>query len=78
MDGGCHDHSLEEPVVLDRFLAIHSFDGAHDRLQHAADFYDAGKYYPLSYLIGRAGQVEERWSGRPNENWLDDAIRAAL
>jgi thiol-disulfide isomerase/thioredoxin len=70
--------SLEEPAVLDRFLASHSFDGTHGRLQRAADFYDAGKYYPLSYLIGRQGQIEERWSGRPNEKWLDDAIRAAL
>jgi thiol-disulfide isomerase/thioredoxin len=70
--------SLEEAAVLDRFLASHSFDGTHGRLQRAADFYDAGKYYPLSYLIGRQGQVEERWSGRPNEKWLDDAIRAAL
>jgi thiol-disulfide isomerase/thioredoxin len=70
--------SLEEAAVLDRFLASHSFDGTHGRLQRAADFYDAGKYYPLSYLIGREGQVEERWSGRPNEKWLDDAIRAAL
>jgi thiol-disulfide isomerase/thioredoxin len=70
--------SLEEPAVLERFLASHSFDGTHGRLQRAADFYDAGKYYPLSYLIGRKGQVEERWSGRPNEKWLDDAIRAAL
>jgi thiol-disulfide isomerase/thioredoxin len=70
--------SLEEAAVLDRFLASHSYDGTHGRLQRAADFYDAGKYYPLSYLIGRQGQVEERWSGRPNEKWLDDAIRAAL
>jgi thiol-disulfide isomerase/thioredoxin len=70
--------SLEEPAVLDRFLAQNSFDGTHGRLQRAADFYDAGKYYPLSYLIGRGGQVEERWSGRPNEKWLDAAIRAAL
>jgi thiol-disulfide isomerase/thioredoxin len=70
--------SLEEPAVLDRFLASQSFDGTHGRLQRAADFYDAGKYYPLSYLIDRKGQVEERWSGRPNEKWLDDAIRSAL
>jgi thiol-disulfide isomerase/thioredoxin len=70
--------SLEEPEVLDRFLAKNDFDGTQGRLHSAADFYDAGKYYPLSYLIGREGQVEERWSGRPNEKWLDDAIRAAL
>jgi cytochrome c biogenesis protein CcmG, thiol:disulfide interchange protein DsbE len=70
--------SLEDQPVLDRFLAVNRFDGTHGRLQRAADFYDAGKYYPLSYLIGRGGQVEERWSGRPNEKWLDTAIRAAL
>jgi thiol-disulfide isomerase/thioredoxin len=70
--------SLEERDVLDRFLASHSFDGTHGRLQRAADFYDAGKYYPLSYLIGRQGQVEERWSGRPNERWLAEAIRKVL
>lgn len=70
--------SLEEPDVLERFLAQNTFDGTQGRLHRAADFYDAGKYYPLSYLIGRGGQVEERWSGRPNEKWLDDAIRAAL
>jgi cytochrome c biogenesis protein CcmG/thiol:disulfide interchange protein DsbE len=70
--------SLEEQDVLDRFLANNRFDGTHGRLQQAADFYDAGKFYPLSYLIGRDGKVEERWSGRPNERWLDEAIRAAL
>jgi cytochrome c biogenesis protein CcmG, thiol:disulfide interchange protein DsbE len=70
--------SLEEAEVLDRFLSANHFDGTHGRLQRAADFYDAGKYYPLSYLIGRQGQVEERWSGRPNEKWLDAAIRASL
>jgi cytochrome c biogenesis protein CcmG, thiol:disulfide interchange protein DsbE len=70
--------SLEEQAVLDRFLANHRFDGTHGRLQRAADFYDAGKFYPLSYLIGRDGKVEERWSGRPNERWLEQAILAAL
>jgi thiol-disulfide isomerase/thioredoxin len=70
--------SLEDRELLERFRKDNVFAGTHGRLDRAADFYDAGKYYPLSYLIGRRGQVAERWSGRPNETWLDEAIRASL
>lgn len=62
--------SLEEPAVLEKFLATNRFDGIQGRLDRAPDFYAAGKFYPLSYLIGRDGAVAERWSGRPNEAWL--------
>ncbi|MEJ0085447.1 MAG: redoxin domain-containing protein [Pseudomonadota bacterium] len=70
--------SLEEPPVLADFLRINRFDGIQGRLADAAPFYNAGKFYPLSYLIGRDGRVEKRWSGRPSEAWIDSAIRAEL
>ncbi|HEU5137041.1 MAG TPA: redoxin domain-containing protein [Steroidobacteraceae bacterium] len=67
--------SLEEPAVLEPFLRTHRFDGVQGRLAQAADYYRAGKIYPLSYLISRDGRVAKRWSGRPAENWLRDSIR---
>jgi thiol-disulfide isomerase/thioredoxin len=70
--------SFEEPQVLDEFLAKNPFAGVQGRLASAPDFYGAGKFFPLSYLIGRTGRVAERWSGRPNDQWLEDAIRAEL
>jgi cytochrome c biogenesis protein CcmG, thiol:disulfide interchange protein DsbE len=70
--------SLEEPEVLTPFLAANRFDGIQGRLDRAAPFYDAGKFYPLSYLITRDGRVAQRWSGRPTEDWLGEQVRAAL
>jgi thiol-disulfide isomerase/thioredoxin len=70
--------SLEEPDVLTPFLAANRFDGVQGRLAHAADYYDAGKIYPLSYLISRDGRVAQRWSGRPREDWLTAQIAAQL
>jgi cytochrome c biogenesis protein CcmG, thiol:disulfide interchange protein DsbE len=70
--------SLEDPEVLAPFLAENHFDGIEGRLAQAADFYDAGKIYPLSYLIGRDGHVAQRWSGRPREEWLTEQIRELL
>src|SRR5687767_2074133 len=70
--------SLEEPAVLESFLATNRFDGVQGRLERAADFYDAGKFYPLSYLIGRDGRVIQRWIGRPQEDWLRTEITRAL
>jgi thiol-disulfide isomerase/thioredoxin len=70
--------SLEDPEVLTPFLAQNRFDGIQGRLDHAADFYDAGKFYPLSYLISRDGRVAQRWSGRPTESWIDARVRAQL
>jgi cytochrome c biogenesis protein CcmG, thiol:disulfide interchange protein DsbE len=70
--------SLEDPEVLEPFLAENHFDGIEARLAHAADFYDAGKFYPLSYLISRDGRVAQRWSGRPREEWLQEKIRELL
>jgi len=70
--------SLEEPGVLTEFLRKNRFDGVHGRLADAAPFYNAGKFYPLSYLISREGRVEKRWSGRPTEQWIDSAIREEL
>jgi thiol-disulfide isomerase/thioredoxin len=70
--------SLEDPQVLNAFLAKNHFDGIQGRLDAAPPFYDAGKFYPLSYLVGRDGQVIARWSGRPGEAWLADRIRATL
>lgn len=70
--------SLEEPEVLRQFLATNHFDGMQGRLVEAPEFYGAGKYYPLSYLLSRDGRVVKRWSGRPKAGWLDDAIRKEL
>jgi thiol-disulfide isomerase/thioredoxin len=70
--------SLEEPDVLADFLRTQHFDGIQGRLDSAPAFYDAGEFYPLSYLIGREGRVEKRWSGRPAEDWLQDSIRRSL
>ncbi len=70
--------SLEEPEVLAPFLAANHFDGIQGRLDRAAAFYDAGKYYPLSFLISRDGRVEHRWSGRPSEAWLTTQVAAQL
>ncbi len=70
--------SLEEPEVLRPFLAANRFDGIHGRLSHAAEYYDAGKFYPLSFLISRDGRVAHRWSGRPREEWLSTQIAAQL
>jgi hypothetical protein len=70
--------SLEDPDVLAPFLARNRFDGIEARLVKAADFYEAGKFYPLSYLIGRDGHVAQRWSGRPREEWLAERIRELL
>jgi thiol-disulfide isomerase/thioredoxin len=70
--------SLEEPDVLAPFLAVHRFDGVQARLDRAAEYYGAGKIYPLSYLISRDGRVAQRWSGRPREDWLTAQIAAQL
>ena len=70
--------SLEDPAVLDAFLREHHFNGVQGRLAQAADYYRAGKIFPLSYLISRDGRVAKRWSGRPAENWLRDSIRDEL
>jgi cytochrome c biogenesis protein CcmG/thiol:disulfide interchange protein DsbE len=70
--------SLEDPDVIARFRSANSFDGIHGRLDQAADFYGAGKFYPLTYLITRDGRVAARWSGRPREDWLARQIAARL
>jgi thiol-disulfide isomerase/thioredoxin len=70
--------SLEEPAVLEPFLAINRFDGIQGRLDHAADYYGAGKFYPLSFLISRDGRVAYRWSGRPREEWLSARVEELL
>ena len=70
--------SLEEPEVLAPFLANNRFDGVQARLDRASAFYDAGKFYPLSYLIDREGRVALRWSGRPKEDWLRGQIASTL
>jgi cytochrome c biogenesis protein CcmG, thiol:disulfide interchange protein DsbE len=70
--------SLEEPAVLEPFLAANRYDGIHGRLERAADYYDAGKFYPLTFLISREGRVAHRWSGRPREEWLAAQIAAQL
>jgi thiol-disulfide isomerase/thioredoxin len=70
--------SLEEPQVIDAFLKSNRFDGIQGRIEAAPPFYDAGKFYPLSYLVGRDGQVVARWSGRPGEAWLSNTIERQL
>jgi len=70
--------SLEEPEVVDTFLKANHFDGIQGRIAQAPPFYDAGRFYPLSYLVDRHGQVVARWSGRPGEAWLSDTIARQL
>jgi cytochrome c biogenesis protein CcmG, thiol:disulfide interchange protein DsbE len=70
--------SLEDPDVVDAFYREHRYDGIQGRLAAAAPYYDAGRFYPLSYLIDREGRVAHRWSGRPSESWLENAIREQL
>jgi thiol-disulfide isomerase/thioredoxin len=70
--------SLEEPSVIENFLRTNHFDGVMGRLAQAAEYYRAGRIYPLSYLIGRDGRVAKRWSGRPAEEWLLASIRDEL
>jgi thiol-disulfide isomerase/thioredoxin len=70
--------SLEDAGVLAPFLAVNRFDGIQGRLDAAAEYYDAGKFYPLSFLISRDGRVAHRWSGRPREDWLNAQIGAQL
>lgn len=70
--------SLEEPEVLEPFLAANRFEGIQGRLERAAPYYDAGKFYPLSFLISRDGRVAHRWSGRPREDWLTAQVAAQL
>jgi len=70
--------SLEEPDVLGPFLSANHFDGIQGRLDHAAEYYGAGKFYPLSFLISREGRVIHRWSGRPREDWLTAQVSGQL
>ena len=70
--------SLEDRDVLEPFLAANRFDGVQGRLEHAADYYGAGKFYPLSFLISRDGRVAYRWSGRPREDWLAERVGELL
>jgi len=70
--------SLEEREVVEPFLRAHPLTGTTARLTHAADYYQAGKFYPISYLVSRDGSVEKRWSGRPTEQWLAASIEAQL
>jgi thiol-disulfide isomerase/thioredoxin len=70
--------SLEEPQVLDAFWKAHEYEGTAGRLVEVPPFYDAGKFYPLSYLISRDGKVVQRWSGRPSERWLASTIAKEL
>jgi thiol-disulfide isomerase/thioredoxin len=70
--------SLEDADVLAGFVKAHPFDGIQGRITAAPPFYDAGRYYPLSYLVNRDGRVVARWSGRPAEGWLSDTIERQL
>ena len=70
--------SLEEPEVVDAFLKANHFAGIQGRIDAAPPFYDAGKFYPLSYLVSRDGHVVARWSGRPAEAWLTETIERHL
>jgi len=70
--------SLEEPEVVATFLKANHFDGIQGRIAAAPPFYDAGRFYPLSYLVNREGQVVARWSGRPSPAWLNDTIQRQL
>jgi cytochrome c biogenesis protein CcmG, thiol:disulfide interchange protein DsbE len=70
--------SLEEREVVEPFLRAHPLVGTAARLTRAADYYQAGKFYPITYLFSRDGSVEKRWSGRPTEKWLTASIEAQL
>jgi len=70
--------SLEDREVVEPFLRAHSLTGTPARLDHAADYYQAGKFFPITYLVARDGSIEKRWSGRPTEQWLAASIEAQL
>lgn len=70
--------SLEDPAVLATFREKNHYDGIQGRVDFAPPFYDAGKFYPLSYLVSRDGEVIARWSGRPKETWLSETIERQL
>jgi hypothetical protein len=70
--------SLEDREVVEPFLRAHPLTGTTARLAHAADYYQAGKFFPITYLLARDGSVEKRWSGRPTEQWLADSIEEQL
>jgi cytochrome c biogenesis protein CcmG, thiol:disulfide interchange protein DsbE len=70
--------SLEGREIVEPFLRAHPLVGTPARLTHAADYYQAGKFFPITYLVSRDGSVEKRWSGRPTEQWLTESIEAQL
>jgi len=70
--------SLEDRAVVEPFLRAHPLTGTTAWLDSAADYYQAGKFYPLSFLVARDGSIEKRWSGRPTEQWLAQSIEAQL
>jgi thiol-disulfide isomerase/thioredoxin len=70
--------SLEDREVVEPFLRAHPLTGTTARLEHAADYYQAGKFFPITFLLARDGSVEKRWSGRPTEQWLADSIEEQL
>ena len=70
--------SLEDREVVEPFLRAHPLTGTTAWLEHAADYYQAGKFFPITFLLARDGSVEKRWSGRPTEQWLADSIEAQL
>jgi thiol-disulfide isomerase/thioredoxin len=70
--------SLEDRRIVEGFLRAHPLAGTPAWLTHAADYYQAGKFYPITYLVSRDGNVEKRWSGRPTEQWLAESIEAQL
>ena len=70
--------SLEDRAVVEPFLRAHPLTGTTAWLESAADYYQAGKFFPLSFLVARDGNIEKRWSGRPTEEWLAESIEAQL
>jgi thiol-disulfide isomerase/thioredoxin len=70
--------SLEDRDVVEPFLRAHPVTGTAGLVTRAADYYQAGKFFPISYLVARDGSVEKRWSGRPTERWLAASIEAQL
>jgi thiol-disulfide isomerase/thioredoxin len=70
--------SLEDREVVEPFLRAHPLTGTAARLEHASDYYQAGKFFPITFLLARDGSIEKRWSGRPTERWLAESIEAQL
>jgi len=73
--------SLEEPEVLAEFFRRHTVSGVKGRLTpelRAPDFYQAGKAWPISFLVSPDGVVKDTWIGAPPPDWLRRRVEREL